>query len=218
MNRFFFPCIALLLLLTAGQAQEPAAGLEWEANDQRLEVSDNGGRKVVEFHFRNVSKTPIRVLSVKTSCGCTVAKLQKEVYAPGEKGVLPVIHFSKGGAGLRTYRITLKTDENGGSSHRLQLQVAMNEHIQADKRMLVWEPGEGRGSKTISLHLKDSLQVVGATADQNVFEVHLADGPAPNEKLLRVTPLAQQGRTRIRLQTQPPLRASGETEFFAVHH
>lgn len=214
MRQLFRVAGFFLVLLFAASAQDQP-GLTWESSTLKMETSGWEKRRT-EFHFRNNSQQPVRILSVRTSCGCTVGRPQKEVYAPGEAGALPVTHFSKGAAGLRSYRISVKTEQG---EYTLQLVVASTEHIQADKRLLTWEHAEARTPKLISLRLKpESFQITAATADQDSVEVQVLDGEKPDEKLLRVTPrgTSQPGRVRIRLQTEPYVKTSMETEFFAV--
>lgn len=44
----------------------------------------------VAFHFTNNGSDTLHITSVQTSCGCTIAKLPKKSYAPGESGVINV--------------------------------------------------------------------------------------------------------------------------------
>ena len=62
--------------------------LSWE--DQRFEteagVSDK--QAISGFQFSNNGDYPITITSVKTSCGCTTAGLDKKTYQPGENGTI----------------------------------------------------------------------------------------------------------------------------------
>ena len=45
------------------------------------------------FKYHNVSKKPIYLSKLTTSCGCTVAKYDKKVVQPGEQGeIILVFH------------------------------------------------------------------------------------------------------------------------------
>ena len=41
-----------------------------------------------EFPFQNTGERSIEIARIKTTCGCTTAKLDKMIYAPGETGVI----------------------------------------------------------------------------------------------------------------------------------
>jgi hypothetical protein len=52
------------------------------------------------FHFTNTGSQPLIIEQVKTSCGCTSAKLAKQQYAPGESGQIDIAlnHAAPGNA------------------------------------------------------------------------------------------------------------------------
>ena len=47
----------------------------------------------VTYHFKycNVSKKTVRISKLTTSCGCTVAKCNKDLVQPGERGEINLI-------------------------------------------------------------------------------------------------------------------------------
>ncbi len=45
--------------------------------------------------FTNTGNAPLEIIKVNTSCGCTTTKLDKMVYAPGEKGEIEVTYRPK---------------------------------------------------------------------------------------------------------------------------
>jgi hypothetical protein len=191
--------------------------LVWDSTTVTIETQGSPETRTTEFRFRNDSDQPVRIRGVKSSCGCTVAKPQKDVYGPGESGVLPVSHKPKSGSVPRRYRISVVTDEAGGRAHDLSLIVQGEPRVVVEgRRMLVWEKGEPRQPKEITLRTKpgDSLSLTGANADSDIVSVELAGGGSARS--LRVTPKGgATGRTRIRLQSEPALPEMDAT-FFAV--
>ncbi|MFM8684816.1 MAG: DUF1573 domain-containing protein, partial [Chthoniobacterales bacterium] len=99
------------------------AGLVWDNTTVTIDTQGSPETRNTEFRFRNDGNQPVRIRGVKSSCGCTVVKPEKEVYAPGESGVLPVSHKPKSGSVPRRYRIAVSTDEAGGRVHDLSLVV-----------------------------------------------------------------------------------------------
>jgi len=173
--------------------------------------------RLAEFRFRNDSDQPVRIRGVKSSCGCTVVRPEKDVYAPGESGILPISHKPKSGSVPRRYRISVSTDESGGRVHDLSLVVLSEPRLMVEgRRMLVWEKGESRTPKQIVLRTKpgDLLRLTGAVTEGDLATAELVG--AGETRILRVTPSdGAIGRLRIRLQSEPPLTVMDAT-FFAV--
>jgi len=205
------------MFLFVALASSAWAGLVWDSTTVTIETQGSPVTRNAEFRFRNDSDQPVRIRGVKSSCGCTVVKPQKDLYGPGESGVLPVSHKPKSGSVPRRYRISVVTDEAGGRAHDLSLIVQGEPRLVVEgRRMLVWEKGEPRQPKEITLRTKpgDSLSLTGAKADSDIVSVELAGGGSARS--LRVTPKeGATGRTRIRLQSEPALPEMDAT-FFAV--
>ena len=193
------------------------AGLVWDVITVTIDTHGSPETRTAEFRFRNDSDRPVRIRGVKSSCGCTVVKPEKDTYAPGESGVLPVSHKPKPGSVPRRYRIEMNTDEAEGRSYDLSLVVLSEPRLSVEgRRMLVWEKGEARVPKQITLRTKpgDSLRLTGAAAEADLVAVELVG--AGETRFLRVTPKeGATGRTRFRLLSEPPLPEMDAT-FFAV--
>ncbi|MBU3665696.1 MAG: DUF1573 domain-containing protein [Chthoniobacterales bacterium] len=206
---------ALVLILSP---VAPLFALTW---DQTTIERDTMGEKVnAEFHFTNKAAVPVRIQAVQTSCGCTVAAPQKREYAPGESGTLPVTHDPEGRTGVRAYRITVRTDEDGAKPDELILKVNIARQIEAGVRVAVWEQGEERAAKSIPFKIdaRSPVAVTGAQPEKDLVSAEVVDGPAPGEEFLKITPKEDvaPGQTRIRLVTEPPLHDSVSGLFFAV--
>ena len=72
---------------------------------------DRGDKVTTEFNFKNDGDQPLEIISVSTSCGCTSAKPEKTLYAPGESGVIPVTFNSDRFSGNITKRVTIATND-----------------------------------------------------------------------------------------------------------
>lgn len=56
-------------------------------------LSEDDDPAMYHFKYHNVSKKPIYLSKLTTSCGCTVAKYDKKVVQPGEQGeIILVFH------------------------------------------------------------------------------------------------------------------------------
>lgn len=69
-----------------------AGNPELKFDNESHEFGDiqSGTAVSITFTFANDGDEPLTIEKVKTSCGCTVAKLEKRTYQPGEKGTLEV--------------------------------------------------------------------------------------------------------------------------------
>jgi hypothetical protein len=205
------------MFLFVALASSAWAGLVWDSTTVTIETQGSPVTRNAEFRFRNDSDQPVRIRGVKSSCGCTVVKPQKDLYGPGESGVLLVSHKPKSGSVPRRYRISVVTDEAGGRVHDLALVVLSEPRLVVEgRRMLVWEKDEARAPKEIVLRAKagDSLRLTGVQADADIVSAELAG--TGETRTLCVTPKkGVTGRTRIRLQSEPPLPEMDAT-FFVV--
>ncbi len=64
------------------------------------------------FKFSNIGKKPLEIKDVRSSCGCTVAKPNKMIFAPGENGELKVSFDSKNRSGRTSRTITMVTNDS----------------------------------------------------------------------------------------------------------
>ena len=104
------------------------AGLEWESQRVSFVASITDDKAEVSFAFTNTGEHPGTITSIRTSCGCTTATLDKKTYAPGpgnighpgtpdapgESGEITVIFAFGDRVGKQHKRITVRTSEVGG--------------------------------------------------------------------------------------------------------
>src|SRR5690606_40952049 len=104
------------------------------------------------FRFVNEADHPVTITRVRSSCGCTVATLDKTVYQPGERGEIRVTFRFDDRVGRHTKRITVETDEADASAGPprtdLTLTVDIPELVRLTPPALHWTlPREGEGSE-----------------------------------------------------------------------
>lgn len=61
-----------------------------------------------KFSFKNVSKDPVKIVDVKTSCGCTSPNWSKESIAPGKEGFVEAQYSAWGRPGSFTKTLTVR--------------------------------------------------------------------------------------------------------------
>jgi len=221
-SRFFLLLLLPWLLPPAPAQTPPNPSLEFKEPLIKIETKGKLEKFPATYEFRNTGKKAVTITSITSSCGCTVAGSDKTTYAPGESGTIRLEYTPTGPPGVRYYHVGVVTDEVGGRSYELKLQVNHDPRIAMDKRLLVWEQGESRSAKVIKLTVKadDPIKIKGAEAEKDLFNFSLKDGAVPGEKLLTVTPKmfagVTGGKTRISLITEPPLASHSEAPIFAI--
>ena len=62
------------------------------------------------FHFKNIGDNKLIVKDLIPDCGCTLPKIDKKEFEPGEEGSVEVIFDSKGWQGSQYKSVTLRTN------------------------------------------------------------------------------------------------------------
>lgn len=73
------------------------------------------------FSFRNDGAAPLEIVNIRAGCGCTVPKLEKTTYAPGEGGAIEVVFDPSKKRGLTRQRITVQSNDPDRPSRVLQV-------------------------------------------------------------------------------------------------
>src|SRR5476651_2168195 len=76
-----FFLLPLIFLTTAAFAE-----LKWDKPVQQFQRTPDDKEIDAHFTFRNVGSTPVTIKTLRSSCGCTTARMEKKTYAPGEQG------------------------------------------------------------------------------------------------------------------------------------
>lgn len=84
------------------------------------------------FKFENTGTTPLKILSARGSCGCTVPKYSKEPIAPGEKGEVFVRFNSAGKSGMQNKTVTLVTNTTDKTKKQVVLTLRGRVNIETE--------------------------------------------------------------------------------------
>lgn len=84
-----------------------------------LEVGKDDGVRV--FKFKNTGKSPLKLVDVKSSCGCTVPSYSKEDIMPGEKGEITVKYNMHPGRFSKSITVT-----TNGNPEKVILRIKGN--------------------------------------------------------------------------------------------
>ena len=192
---------ALFLALSAGLAN---AALVWEHTTIAKTLPVGVEAVEVTFGFTNMGPKPVRIVQIQPSCGCTTATMEKQTFAPGEKGSLTAILDAKGFTGTQEKTIQVISDDDPKPT-TLILRVTIPELVKVYPRLLWWSVGEETKAKeaTVTLHADADIKIASVTSDNPAVEISLEPGKEPKHYRLIAKPNS----------TSAPLQAKGTISF-----
>lgn len=104
---------------------------------------------MADYHFVNQGEVAVTVTEIKSSCGCTVAKMEKMSYGAGERGKLTA-SFTIGDR-VGTHRKTISVTTSDGTTSQLVLTAIIPRLVEVKPVLLFWRPDEARTGKTIEV-------------------------------------------------------------------
>jgi len=155
-NSFFY--ILFVLFLNCGLPAE--AVVSWTERELKLQAEPGAEKISGVFTFTNQGEQDVTITSVRPSCGCTVAKLGKSQYAPGESGSIEATFKFGDRVGHQTKKIVVRTDDPESPVTTLTLRVDVPKLIEVSPRLLRWDADEGREAKTVDVKLHKARPVV----------------------------------------------------------
>ncbi|MEY2526324.1 MAG: hypothetical protein QOE73_1095, partial [Verrucomicrobiota bacterium] len=112
----------LSILFSAGAHAE----LKWEQTQIELHPAVGDKEAVGHFKYKNTGDKPVRIKSVKSSCGCTTAQTQKDQVGPGESGEITATFKIGDRTGTQVKSVSVETDDPVHSSIGLVLRTVIS--------------------------------------------------------------------------------------------
>jgi len=161
-----------------------------------------------EFPFKNTGDSSVEIEKIKTSCGCTTAKLEKLVYAPGESGVIRG-SFSVGSRqGLQRKKISVLTSDLGQREVKLALKLEIPSLVKMEPGLVLWRVGDAPEAKEIQIVPNEEIGVgiANASCEDDGFELILRrNSKSPSVTLeIKPTATARKSRALIRVDLELP--------------
>jgi hypothetical protein len=156
-------------------------------------VSPDAKRYPFEFAFENVGDEIVEISEIKTTCGCTTAKLEKMVYQPGEKGVVTGTFSVGSRQGLQEKKIRVMTKDLVQPEVQLALKLEIPQLVTMKPGLLLWRVNSEPEAKTLTIHPNDTLgaQVVSVECESTDFAVEaLPQSEGSNDLNVVVAPLS----------------------------
>ena len=153
---FRSPAFLAALLLITGRG---FAELKWDKPVQQFQRTPADGEIEVHFTFRNAGAAPVTIKTLRPSCGCTTAHLEKKTFAPGEAGEVVARFVFGDRKGPHRKTIEVRTDDAPTEPVLLDLRVNIHDPLTIAPALVFWkrgEPGEAKAAQ------------ITADADQHV--------------------------------------------------
>lgn len=185
MKACFLAAAMSILLCAHAQAE-----LKWEQTVIVLNAAPGDKQAVGHFKYQNVGQTPVHIRSADTSCGCTVARSQKNDVAPGEKGEITATFNIGDRTGLQQKSITVKTDEPRNPVTVLTLKTLIGQALTIKPTFVYWQIGEELKPKTIVAQFNKNMPAttLDVASSSPEFLHKVERGPAPGEYRINVQP------------------------------
>ena len=160
------------------------------------------GHLEAHFKFKNTGPDAVDIKRVKTSCGCTSAKLEKETYAPGESGDI-VVKFVFGSRRGPQRKIISVTSEDK-REWRLDLRCWIGEPIRMVPALVYWKTGEAPETKDIKIAVPEgqTVRVRGVSSPDPNFSAKLETVKDGATYLVHVKPASTSGKASVELSIE----------------
>jgi hypothetical protein len=141
----------------AAKSNEPQPKIVFEKTLYDFGPIAPGGKHTCEFKFKNTGKGVLRVGKINSSCGCTVPKLAKEEYAPGESGAIKVEYSASKSPGeiKKTLSVSTNDKENENITLTVTALIAIKVECKPESMNLSLKEANG-GCPKITLRSLDS--------------------------------------------------------------
>jgi hypothetical protein len=152
-----------------------------------------------ELNEHQAGFTEEKRLAVSSSCGCTVPKMDKKVYQPGESGQIEAVFTYGGRMGIQRKRITVKTSGGGDQTHLLTMVTDIPAWVKVSPRLLRWKTTEPSRAKALAVHVA------------NPDRIRIWQESSPGKYSILLEPKALSGRVTEFFKIQAIVREGGET-------
>jgi hypothetical protein len=196
------------------------AGLEFD----QTEIVHSAGlldeKAEAIFRFTNTGDEAITVTDPSSSCGCTVPKLEKKEYLPGETGEIRAVFTFGSRVGVQRKRITLRTTSPTAETYSLTMVTHIPEWVKVEPRVLRWKITEPSTAQEIRVTVgnQDKVSLELSDAAFRHFDVEIEEETS-GEYIFTVTPKSLAERVTEFLQFSATVtdRGSSRSRQFGVH-
>ena len=182
------PVLLLFLCLVA-----PAfAQLKWDQPKQVFIPKPGEKTLTARYRFTNTGTSPVSIIDVRPSCGCTTATLAKKEYAPGESGEIEAKLNFAGHIGHQEKWIYVTTNVARTDPTVLSLAVDIPPEVAIDPEFVMWRIGDPLQPKTMRVVIPDGIpaKMIAVQVDNDSMQVQLQEVQAGKEWRVKITPMS----------------------------
>ena len=205
--------IAIILCSVPAQAE-----LVWEKTEIELHPAIGDPTAVGVFKYQNKGDQPIHFKSApRTSCGCTVAALQKNDVAPGEKGEITATFSIGDRTGLQQKTITVDTDDPQKPQTVLTLKATITQMLELQPAFVFWQSGEDPKPKMILAKAGKGVAIknLEVTSSSPEFTAKVEPGSGAGEFKINVQPRDTAKQLNATLTIKPEMSSGPAKIFYA---
>lgn len=180
-------CVVLLLAFLP----RVFGGLVWDVTQREIHVPLGQKEVLTEFPFRNPNPDPVEILSLQTSCGCTLARVDKKQIAPGESAAVHVRFDIGNRKGEQIKSIIVKSSDQ--IRQGLILRVWIQDPVSFSEKEFVWKVGEPGVGKPTLVEVHSSARILGVESLSDQFEARLEEVKAGAQYRIVATPRSTAG-------------------------
>ena len=202
-----------VFLLLGGTA---SAELTWDKREIALTSAPTEKSVTARFKFKNAGTTPVKIVSVKNSCSCTTAALEKTEYSPNESGEI-VVTFELGErTGVQSKTILVQTNDPQSSDTTLKLAVTIPTIVDIKPGLLFWKTGTPNKAKSVSIKIPETspARLITVESASDTISAKLVTLKPGSEYSLQVTPLDTSKPTTAEVKLKAKLDGSDSRDFF----
>jgi hypothetical protein len=166
------------------------AQLKWDQPQQVFTPKPGEKTVTARYRFTNIGTSPVSIIDIRPSCGCTTATLAKKKYVPGESGEIEAKLNFVGHVGHQEKWIYVTTNVAGSEPALLSLAVDIPPEVTIQPEFVMWRVGDPLEPKTMRVVIPEGIptNLVAAQADNPTMQVQLREVQAGKEWEVKVTP------------------------------
>jgi len=210
---------ALMVMVCARYANgvEPRAPLKWQNVKHVAHATPADEHSMASYSFKNVSNSSVRIVTVRTTCGCIIAKTDKDIYAPGESGALTATFVFGTRTGRHVNQIWVIANDGQTHEMALELDVTIPPLLRIEPVTVVWKndvPAQPKAIRVLNAQEKP-VRITDIICDPEYADAKLETVTHGKEYQIILTPKAHDRRveTILLIRTDFP---AGNPRIFSV--
>lgn len=182
------------------------AQLKWDKPWQEFHRTPDEDHLETKFTFKNTGTGEVTIKTIKTSCGCTTAKLETKTYAPGQDGELTARFNFGSRKGAHRKMITVTTEDE--TKQELNLVVFIHPGLNIEPALVFWKVGQPAEARTVQLTAEPgtTVKVKGIISTNPRLTATLQTTKAGESYVVSIKPAdtAQRESAEFTIQTDYP--------------